>query len=72
MLAGSTPRLSSIASTALVIGGGPRNGDFRHFLRNVREALDSGVSGVCIGRNIFQQENPAKALEEVCALVHGK
>lgn len=72
---GSHPSFARAVATCpvpVVIGGGPRNGDFRHFLRNVREALDSGVSGVCIGRNIFQQENPAKALEEVCSLVHGK
>lgn len=56
----------------VVIGGGPRNVEFRTFLRTVRETLDAGVAGMCIGRNIFQQENPAKALEEVCALVHGK
>ena len=55
----------------VVIGGGPRNGDFKHFLRSVREVLDAGAAGVCIGRNIFQQDNPAKALEEVCNLVHG-
>lgn len=54
----------------VVMGGGSRNGDFRAFLRTVQEALDAGVAGVCIGRNIFQQENPAKALEELCALVH--
>jgi class I fructose-bisphosphate aldolase len=36
----------------------------------VREAMDAGVSGLCVGRNIFQQENPAKALEEICTLVH--
>jgi class I fructose-bisphosphate aldolase len=54
----------------VVMSGGPKNGDFRFFLRSVREAMDAGVSGLCVGRNIFQQENPAKALEEICTLVH--
>jgi class I fructose-bisphosphate aldolase len=56
----------------VVMSGGPRSGDFKSFLRSVRETLDAGVAGMCIGRNVFQQENPAKALEEICNLVHGK
>lgn len=68
----SFARAVAACPAPVVIGGGPRNGDFKHFLRTVREVLDAGAAGVCIGRNIFQQENPAKALEEVCALVHGE
>ena len=72
---GNHPSFTRAVATCpvpVVMSGGPRNGEFRFFLRTVREALDAGVAGVCIGRNIFQQENPAKALEEVCSLVHGK
>ena len=54
----------------VVMGGGPRSSDFRHFLRTVREVLDAGAAGMCIGRNVFQQDNPAKALDEICNLVH--
>lgn len=55
----------------VVMSGGPRNGDAKGFLRTVREALDAGAAGVCIGRNVFQQENPAKSLDDLCNLVHG-
>lgn len=55
----------------VVVGGGPCNGDFRLFLRTVKEVLETGVAGLCIGRNVFQQGNPAKALNDICALVHG-
>ena len=68
----SFARAVAACPVLVVIGGGPRNGDFRHFVRTVRESLDAGVVGVCIGCNIFQQENPAKAFDEVCTLVHGK
>ena len=68
----SFARAIATCPVPVVVGGGPRSGDLRSFLRTVREALDSGVAGMCIGRNIFQQENPAKALDEVCNLVHGK
>ncbi|NLW80150.1 MAG: fructose-bisphosphate aldolase [Desulfovibrionales bacterium] len=67
----SFARAVAACPAPVVIGGGPRSGDFRSFLRMVREVLDAGAAGVCIGRNIFQQDNPAKALEEVCSLVHG-
>jgi len=67
----SFARAVAACPAPVVIGGGPRNGEFKHFLRTVREVLDAGAAGVCIGRNIFQQDNPAKALEEVCSLVHG-
>lgn len=54
----------------VVMGGGPRTADFRAFLRTVREVLDAGAAGVCVGRNAFQQDNPTKALDEICGLVH--
>lgn len=66
----SFARAIAACHAPVLMSGGPRNGEFKPFLRTVREALDAGAAGVCIGRNIFQQDNPAKALEEVCALVH--
>lgn len=68
----SFSRAVSVCPTPVVIGGGPKNGDFRSFLRTLREVLETGVSGLCIGRNIFQHDNPAKALEDICTLVHGQ
>lgn len=56
----------------VVVGGGPKNGDFKLFLRTIREVLDTGVAGLCIGRNIFQQDNPGKAMEEICTVLHGE
>ena len=64
-------RAVSACPAPVVVSGGPRNGDFRGFIRTLREALDAGAAGVCVGRNVFQQENPAKAMQEICALVHG-
>lgn len=66
----SFARAVAACPVPVVIGGGPRTGDFKNFLRMLKEVLDAGVAGVCIGRNIFQQEIPAKAMEEVCKLVH--
>lgn len=54
----------------VVIGGGPKTGDLKGLLRLIQEALDAGVAGVCIGRNVFQSEDPVKTIGEICALVH--
>ena len=54
----------------VVVSGGPKNADFKTFLRTLKEMLDTGVAGVCVGRNAFQQDSPAKAMAEICKLVH--
>ncbi|MBC7355306.1 MAG: Fructose-bisphosphate aldolase [Desulfomicrobiaceae bacterium] len=54
----------------VVISGGPKNSDARGFLRTLEEALDTGIAGVCVGRNVFQSEDPFKMLHEICRLVH--
>ncbi len=67
----SFARAVAACPAPIVIGGGPRNGDSKGFSKMLKEVLDAGVSGLCIGRNVFQQENPAKTLEDICTLVHG-
>ena len=36
----------------------------------VEDALSAGVSGVSIGRNIFQHENPSLVIKIICRMVH--
>ncbi len=38
----------------LLVGGGPRADDPAQFLTVVRQALDAGARGICVGRNLFQ------------------
>jgi len=54
----------------VVVSGGPKYNDTRTFLRNMEEILDTGVAGLCVGRNVFQQEDPIRMLNELCHLVH--
>jgi len=49
----------------VVIAGGPRQDHFESLILMVRKAMDCGVKGVSIGRNIFQHPNPLEALERV-------
>ena len=39
-------------------------------LNMVRMAIDAGASGVAIGRNIFQAENPTKMTRAIAMIVH--
>jgi DhnA family fructose-bisphosphate aldolase class Ia len=53
-----------------VILGGAKKGSERIMLENIRAALDVGVKGVAIGRNIFQAEHPEAMTAAVAALIH--
>ena len=39
-------------------------------LEKIRDALNVGVKGVAIGRNIFQAEDPQAMCQAVAALIH--
>jgi len=65
-----TAAVASSPSPVLVTGG--PSADTASFLNTMRQALEAGASGVCIGRNITQSPRPAKALTELLALVHGE
>jgi class I fructose-bisphosphate aldolase len=67
----SFARAVAASPVPVVIAGGPRQTDFKSFLRQMGEALETGAGGVSIGRNIFQQPDAQKALQAVFELVHG-
>ncbi len=50
--------------------GGPIQPGWEGFKSMIEEVMDAGASGVCVGRSVFQQKEPLKALAELCALVH--
>lgn len=54
----------------VVVTGGPGKGDFAGFLRSMKEALRCGAAGLCVGRYIFQNPDPGKALDQIITLVH--
>jgi fructose-bisphosphate aldolase / 2-amino-3,7-dideoxy-D-threo-hept-6-ulosonate synthase len=51
------------------IAGGERAKSDRAILKTVRDSLDAGGSGVCMGRNAWQHKYPARMVKAVCALV---
>ncbi len=55
----------------LVAGGPRREGGLSGTLGTVNEVLEAGASGVIFGRQIWQYDDPAKAVGAVAELVHG-
>jgi len=41
-------------------------------LEMVKGSIEAGGSGVSIGRNIFQHDNPAIIVKKISEIVHGK
>ncbi|MBS7655020.1 2-amino-3,7-dideoxy-D-threo-hept-6-ulosonate synthase [Candidatus Bathyarchaeota archaeon] len=54
----------------VVIAGGPKVETSREILQMVYDSLKAGGSGVSIGRNVFQHENPTAMTKALAAIVH--
>ncbi len=57
-------------SVPVVIAGGPKMDTEHQVLEMVRDAIDVGASGLSIGRNIFQAENPTLFVRRLSKIVH--
>ncbi|MHC1631039.1 MAG: 2-amino-3,7-dideoxy-D-threo-hept-6-ulosonate synthase [Methanotrichaceae archaeon] len=57
-------------SVPVVIAGGPKMDTERQVLEMVYDAIGVGASGVSIGRNIFQAEDPALFVKKLSKIVH--
>jgi len=54
----------------VIIAGGPKMDTDAEVLKMVEDAISAGASGVSIGRNIFQHENPTKMTIAISKIVH--
>lgn len=54
----------------VLIAGGPKTNSTREFIQMVEDSLKAGGSGLSVGRNIFQHNNPALLSSALSALVH--
>jgi class I fructose-bisphosphate aldolase len=54
----------------VVIAGGPKTDTTRGFLTMIADSVAAGGAGLSVGRNIFQDKDPAKLLQAVTAIVH--
>jgi fructose-bisphosphate aldolase / 2-amino-3,7-dideoxy-D-threo-hept-6-ulosonate synthase len=53
----------------VVIAGGSK-GDDKDILKMIKDAIDSGASGVAMGRNSFQHDEPGKFIKAVSLIIH--
>jgi class I fructose-bisphosphate aldolase len=54
----------------VVIAGGEKMGSDKQILEMVRGSIDAGGSGVSIGRNIFQHQDPTRMVGAISMIVH--
>ena len=70
---GDKESFSEIANAVprpILVAGGPSTGDTRAILSMIRDALDSGASGVCMGRQVFGHPNVESIAKAIVMLVH--
>jgi fructose-bisphosphate aldolase/2-amino-3,7-dideoxy-D-threo-hept-6-ulosonate synthase len=54
----------------IVIAGGPKADSHREVLEDIRDAMDIGVRGTMMGRNIFQHEDVPGMVDAISGIVH--
>ncbi|MCU4925763.1 class I fructose-bisphosphate aldolase [Halobacteria archaeon AArc-dxtr1] len=57
------------AAMKVVLSGGPKTTD-REFLSTVEAAIDAGVAGLAVGRNVWQREDPMQLLDALEKIVY--
>ncbi|HBD08779.1 MAG TPA: fructose-bisphosphate aldolase [Syntrophobacteraceae bacterium] len=62
--------ITAASPVPVVVAGGSRMEDTGSLLRHVEAVLEAGASGVAIGRNIFQHQQPERLLQALSAMVH--
>lgn len=58
-------------SVPVVIAGGPKMDSDRDILEMVKGSIEAGGSGISIGRNVFQHQNPTLMVRAMSSIVHG-
>ncbi len=63
--------ICAASSIPVLVAGGEKADDLTTFT-TISEAVDAGCSGVAMGRNSFQRENPAGFIAALCRVVHDR
>jgi fructose-bisphosphate aldolase/2-amino-3,7-dideoxy-D-threo-hept-6-ulosonate synthase len=62
----------SCCPVPVVIAGGPKAKTDKEVLQMVFDSIKAGGSGLSVGRNVFQHENPTSMSKALSAIVHDK
>ena len=63
--------VKSAGRTKVVIAGGTKK-EGKEFLKDVREIIKAGASGIAVGRNVWQSKDPLRIAREMRRIVFGK
>ena len=66
----SFQQVAHAAPIPVLIAGGPASGKAKEILDLIRQALDAGASGICMGRQIFAHPQIEALARAVVMLVH--
>jgi len=61
--------ITNACSVPVLVAGGEKAGDLETLV-SIDGAIAAGASGVCVGRNAFQNEQPSKFISAICSVVH--
>jgi len=64
-------QVTSAVPIPVLVSGGPKGDDFRDVIRMVRASMAAGGAGVCMGRQIFADDDPVARIAEIIEVVHG-
>ena len=66
----SFSKVCKAAPIPLLVAGGPSTGNSKEILTMVKESIESGGSGVCMGRQIFAHKNITAIAKAIVMIVH--
>ena len=66
----SFSKICRAAPIPLLVAGGPSTGNSEDILTMVRESIEAGGSGVCMGRQIFAHQNVTAISKAIGMIVH--
>ncbi len=67
----SFEKVCRAAPVPLLVAGGPATGDSRQILTMVKQSIEAGGAGVCMGRQIFAHPNATAITQALVMIVHG-
>ncbi len=63
--------VKTAGKTKVVIAGGIKEGE-KEFLRQVKDIMDAGATGLAVGRNIWQSKKPIELSNRLRKIIFGK
>jgi len=60
--------VESAGRAKVVISGGLKTNE-REFLKDIKDAIKAGCSGVAVGRNVWQAKEPLGLSKEICRII---